>query len=88
MNPGGMGAGGMGGRRMDPSKMMERMPTITLADLKAGDVIMVSSSGMKDGMISAISLVAGVELLLTAPAKPGQAAGPNTSWNFEMSIPQ
>ena len=87
-NPGGMGAGGMGGRRMDPSKMMERMPTITLADLKAGDAIMVSSSGMKDGMISAISLVAGVELLLTAPAKPGQAAGPNTSWNFEMSIPQ
>jgi len=88
MNPGGMGAGGMGGRRIDPSKMMERMPTITLADLKAGDAIMVSSSGMKDGMISAISLVAGVELLLTAPAKPGQAASPNTSWNFEMSIPQ
>ncbi len=81
-------AGGMGGRRMDPSKMMERMPTITLAELKPGDAIMVSSSGMKDGMVSAISLVAGVEPLLTAPTKAGQAAGPNTSWNFEMSIPQ
>lgn len=87
MGPG--GAGGMGGgRRMDPSKMMERMPTITLAELKPGDAIMVSSSGMKDGMVAAISLVAGVEPLLTAPSKPGQAAGPNTSWNFEMSIPQ
>ncbi len=86
--PGG-GMGGMGGgRRMDPSKMMERMPTITLAELKPGDAIMVSSSGMKDGMVAAISLVAGVEPLLTAPSKPGQAAGPNTSWNFEMSIPQ
>ncbi len=81
-------AGGMGGRRLDPSKMMERMPTITLAELKPGDAIMVSSSGMKDGMVSAISLVAGVEPLLTAPTKAGQAAGPNTSWNFEMSIPQ
>jgi hypothetical protein len=84
MTPGGTG----GGRRMDPSKMMDRVPAITLADLKAGDAIMVSSSGTKDGMISAISVVAGVEALLTAPAKPGQAAGPNTSWNFEMSIPQ
>ena len=86
--PGGTGPGGMGGRRMDPGKMMERIPTITLAELKAGDAIMVSSSGMKDGMVNAISLVAGVEPLLTAPTKPGQAAGPNTSWNFEMSIPQ
>ncbi len=86
--PGTTGQGGMGGRRMDPSKMMERMPTITLAELKPGDAIMVSSSGVKDGMVSAISLVAGVEPLLTAPTKAGQAAGPNTSWNFEMSIPQ
>jgi len=87
--PGGPNAGGGGaGRRMDPSKMMEQMPTITLADLKAGDAIMVSSSGVKDGMIAAITLVAGVEPLLTAPSRPGQASGPNTSWNFEMSMPQ
>lgn len=89
MGPGGPGGpGGMAGRRMDPARMMERMPAITLAELKPGDAIMVSSSGMKDGMVSAISLVAGVEPLLTAPSRPGQAAGPNTSWNFEMSIPQ
>ncbi len=89
MGPGGSGGqGGIGGRRMDPNRMMERMPTITLAELKPGDAIMVSSSGMKDGMVAAISVVAGVEPLLTAPGKPGQAAGPNTSWNFEMSIPQ
>lgn len=88
--PFGMGApggpGGMGGRRMDPARMLERLPQITLADLKVGDAIMISSSGGAEP--TAISLVAGVEALLTAPARPGQAAGPNLSWNFEMSIPQ
>jgi len=89
--PGAGGPGGMGGggRRFDPARILENAPSITLADLKPGDAIMVSSSGGTDpATISAISLVAGVEPLLTAPTKPGQAAGPNTSWNFEMSIPQ
>ena len=85
----GMGGPGGGGRNFDPARMMERLPAITIADLKAGDAIIVSSSGSKDpSLISAISVVAGVEALLTAPQKPGQPAGPNTSWNFEMSIPQ
>ena len=87
--PGGMGPGGpsgMGGRRMDPAKMLERVPSITLADLKAGDAVIVSSSGGADP--TAISLVAGVEALLTAPRRPGQAEGPNMNFNFEMSIPQ
>ena len=86
---GGPGGPGGGGRNFDPARMMERLPAITIADLKAGDAIIVSSSGGKDpSLISAISVVAGVEALLTAPQKPGQPAGPNTSWNFEMSIPQ
>ncbi len=80
------GPGGMGGRRMDPARMLERLPQISLADLKVGDAIMISSSGGAEP--TAISLVAGVEALLTAPTRPGQAAGPNLSWNFEMSIPQ
>jgi len=83
------GQGGGGGRRFDAARALDQMPSITLADLKAGDAIIVSSSGGGDpAMISAISLVAGVEPLLTAPGKAGQAGGPNTSWNFEMSIPQ
>ncbi len=83
------GQGGGGGRRFDAARALDQMPSITLADLKAGEAIIVSSSGGGDpAMISAISLVAGVEPLLTAPGKAGQAGGPNTSWNFEMSIPQ
>ncbi len=84
--PGGPGAGGMGGRRFDPAKILDRVPSITLAELKVGDAIIISSSGGPEP--TAISMVAGVEPLLTAPSKGGQSAGPSTSWNFEMSIPQ
>jgi hypothetical protein len=88
--PGGPG-GGMrgGGGRMDPSRILERAPSITLADLKVGDAVMISSSfGGDSSRITAITLVAGVEPLLTAPTKPGQQQAPGGSWNFEMSIPQ
>jgi hypothetical protein len=86
--PGGPG-GGMRGGRLDPSKILERAPSITLADLKVGDAVMISSSfGGDVSKVTAITLVAGVEPLLTAPTKPGQQQAPGGSWNFEMSIPQ
>jgi Cu/Ag efflux protein CusF len=83
------GPGGMRGGRMDPSRILERAPSITLADLKVGDAVMISSSSGGDASkITAITLVAGVEPLLTAPTKPGQQQAPGGSWNFEMAIPQ
>ncbi|MCU1261210.1 MAG: hypothetical protein JWO80_4095, partial [Bryobacterales bacterium] len=86
--PGGPGGPG-GGRRFDPSRVLENAPTITLADLKPGDAIMVSSSsGADPSTVTAISLVAGVEPLLTAPSKGGRSSAVDGSWNFEMSIPQ
>jgi Cu/Ag efflux protein CusF len=89
--PGGTQGGGPGGMRgqLDPARILERAPSITLADLKVGDAVMVSSSSSGDlATITAITLVAGVEPLLTAPTKPGQQQAPVGSWNFEMSIPQ
>lgn len=66
--PNGAGAGGMGGgQRMNIDEMLDRFPTITAADLKAGDVIAVSSSkNGSDDHISAIKLLAGVEPFLRA----------------------
>ena len=86
--PGGPGGPGGMPRRLDPSRILERAPTITLADLKSGDAIIISSSAGSDpSAVTAITLVAGVEPLLTAPNKGGQQ-GLSSSWNFEMSAPQ
>jgi len=47
--------------------MLNRAPVIQIADLKKGDAIMVvSSDGTTD--VTAITLLAGVEPLLEAPA--------------------
>ena len=47
--------------------MLSRAPAIQLADLKKGDAVMiVSTDGSTD--VTAITLVAGVEPLLEAPA--------------------
>jgi hypothetical protein len=69
--PGASGGGGQwagqGGAGGDPQQMLSRAPAIQLADLKKGDAVMiVSTDGTTD--VTAITLVAGVEPLLEAPA--------------------
>jgi hypothetical protein len=62
---GGAGQGGQGGG--DPQQALNHAPTIQIADLKKGDAVMiVSTDGTTD--VTAITLVAGVEPLLEAPA--------------------
>ena len=62
-NGGGRGPAGGG----DPEQMLSRLPPIQLADLKKGDAIMlVSTDGATE--VTAITLLAGVEALLEAPA--------------------
>ena len=59
------GAGGGGGG--DPQQMLSRAPAIQLADLKKGDAVMlVATDGATE--VTAITLLAGVEPLLQAPA--------------------
>jgi hypothetical protein len=61
---------------------MDRLPVLTVAELKPGDMIIVSStSGAEPGRLTAISLVSGVEPLLQAIAarqqqQPGAAGRP------------
>lgn len=82
--PGGPGAGGPGGPGGRPgfniNDMLERLPTITIADVKVGDTIIVSSTqGVDPSRLTAISLVAGADTLLAMLAprpQAGQAPNP------------
>lgn len=87
-----------GGGGVDFQEILERMPTITLAQLKAGDMIIVSSTaGAEPGRVTAIAVVSGVEPLLsamqarqsTATAGSGgaQSAPSNTGINFGIGLP-
>ena len=75
--PGGPGAGGPGGGR-NINDMLERLPTISVADVKVGDTIIVSSTqGVDPSRLTAISLVTGADTLLAMLAprpQPGQSA--------------
>jgi Cu/Ag efflux protein CusF len=67
-NPeGGRGRGGRGGGG-DLTQMLERVPAVTLADLKTGDAIIVLSTvGATPDQMTAITMLAGVEPILTRP---------------------
>lgn len=67
--PGGPGGGPGGPRGGDMQSMLERMPAFQISDLKPGDALIVNSTtGAQEGRVTAISMLAGVEPLLTAPA--------------------
>jgi Domain of unknown function (DUF5666) len=69
-------------RGTDLQQMLDRAAKITLADLKPGDAVIVSSTeGTAPDQITAITLVAGVEPILTAPGRKDMALG---SWSLDM----
>ncbi len=77
------GASGGGGPRarggMDLQERLESMPPVTVAELKPGDMIIVSSTtGADPTRVTAIHLVAGAEPLLNM-MQARQAAGRNAS---------
>ena len=81
--------GGMGGMGGDLQQMFERMPAITLSELKPGDAIIISSTtGSDTSKLTAITLVAGVEPLFTAARAAGQSPV-GGMWNFgDIGLPQ
>ena len=66
--------GGQGGNGpLDLQRMLSRLPNSTLADLQKGDVVMiVSTEGTDSGAVTAITLLAGVDAILTSA--PNQSA--------------
>jgi len=78
--PGSQGATGQGprpqGGGMTMADMLERLPTISLADLKVGDTIIMSTTQGNDPQrLTAISMVAGIEPLLQMMAMRQQQGG-------------
>jgi hypothetical protein len=80
---GGPGAGGPGGPRpgggFNINEMLERLPTISIADVKVGDTIIVSSTqGADPSRLTAISLISGADTLLAMLApRPAAGQAPN-----------
>ena len=76
-NSGGAGGGGWrngGNGPPDFQQMLSRMPTVTISDLNKGDaVILVATEGSAGGQPVAITMLAGVEPILSA-APPGASA--------------
>ena len=73
--------GGGGGRGNDIGAMLERLPALTLSELKAKDAIMVSTTqGSDPGKVTAITLLAGVEPILTAA--PTATRDIMSGWNL------
>lgn len=77
---GGMRTGGGGPNMQD---MLERLPTISAADVKVGDTIIVSSTqGADPSRLTAISLISGADTLLNMiAARQQQQAGPRAAPN-------
>jgi hypothetical protein len=96
--PGGGPGTGQGGGRFNVQDMLERLPTIAVADIKVGDVILVSSTkGADPTRLTAITLVSGADTLLTmlaprpqpgaAQQTPNPAAGLGSGVTFGIGLP-
>jgi hypothetical protein len=75
------GAPGQGGpvrRPMDPQQMLERLPAVTLAELKPGQMVVISSTvGADPTRLTAIQLVSNVEPLVAMMSRrPGGGGAP------------
>ncbi|MFP5265189.1 MAG: hypothetical protein ACLGJB_25150 [Blastocatellia bacterium] len=69
----------------DFQDMLERMPALTLAEIKPGDVIAASSTtGADPSRLTAITLVTGVDAILTAMQRPG---GARRTVNMSTGLP-
>jgi hypothetical protein len=74
------GGGGGGGRGGDLQQMLDKQPAVTVADLKVGEPIVISSAvGAATDHIMAITMLAGVEPILRSPGKPEMSLG---GWNL------
>jgi hypothetical protein len=78
------GAGGSRpGGSPDFQQMLKRMPAVTLADLQKGDAVMiVTTQGTATTQPTAITLLSGVEPILSASPNGSQAAMLLSPWNL------
>ncbi len=81
--PGGSAQGSRPAGGPDFQQMLGRIPSITLADLQKEDAVMVvATQGTTGNEVTAITLVAGVEPILTASPNGSSAAALFSGWNL------
>jgi hypothetical protein len=80
---GGNGQGARTGGSADFQQILSRIPSATLADLQKEDAVMVVASlGSANGEVTAITLLGGVEPILTASPNGSSAAALFSGWNM------
>ena len=83
---GGFPAGNRGGGPPDFQQMLSRLPAATLADLHKGDAVMiVATEGSVSSDPTAITMLSGVEPLLTASPNKSAASTLLSPWNLGSS---
>jgi hypothetical protein len=82
------GPGGMrGGRAPDLQQILSRMPPAKIADLQKGDAVMiVATEGSASGGVTAITVLSGVEAILTSSPSASQAMF-MSPWNLGGGAP-
>jgi hypothetical protein len=95
--PGAASAGGPaanaangGGRASgDLSQMLERLPKISVSELKPGDAVVISGGTGEDKThMTAVNIIAGVEpLFASAPPSQGRSSSALGMWNLDISTP-
>ena len=77
------GNGGSGRPGGDFQQMLNRMPAVSLADLQKGTAVMiVATEGSASSQPTAVTLLTGVEPILTASPDSGRAAMLLSPWNL------
>jgi hypothetical protein len=80
---GGNTQGSRPGGTPDFQQMLSRIPSVTLADLQKEDAVMVvATQGTTGGEVTAITLLGGVEPILTASPNGMSAAALFSGWNL------
>ncbi len=81
--PAASNGGGEGGARQrgDLSQMLQRAPSVQLADLHAGDAVMIVATEGASDTATAITVLAGVEPMLQASTKASQSLF-SSSWSL------
>ena len=78
------GSGGPGGGAPDLQRFLSRLPSKGLTDLNKGDAVMiVATEGGEGKPVTAITLLAGVEPILTAAPNGGSTL---SSWTLGSSM--
>jgi len=81
--PGGNGAASRPSGSPDFQQMLKRMPAVTIADLQKGDAVMiVTTQGTATTQPTAITLLSGVEPILSASPNSNRAAMLLSPWNL------